>query len=82
MKTNYDKIKNYLKICLFELGDNFKNSNIKNKIKILIMDIEDVKNKQNKLKKQKESTINNIISKNPQKSIEIIDKMIQEEANE
>lgn len=82
MKTNYDKIINHLKICLFELGDNFKGTVIKNKIKNLISEIEDIKNKQKKLKKEKQSTINNIISKNPKKSIEIIDKMIEEEINE
>jgi hypothetical protein len=83
MKTDYDKIILNLKKSIFLFGESFKNQNIKNKIKNIILEIEDIKKKEVKIKKQKNNlnlTLNN--SKDPKKSIELIDNMIEEEKNE
>lgn len=83
MKINYEKIIVNLKNSLILLGDNFKNQNIKIKIKNLIYEIEDIIKKEQKQKNKFEEKISiNFISNNPKKSIELIDDLIEREKNE
>lgn len=78
MKINYEKILINLKTSLFLLGDNFKNNDLKYKLKNLIFDIEKIKEKEKKSKKI--NKINTIVnSVNPKKSIELIDELIKKE---
>lgn len=83
MKINFDKIILYLKIAASELKDERKHENLKNKIKIIINEVEKIKIQNKKDKKDKKNKDNfNFISKNPEKSIGIIEDLIyQEEKN-
>jgi hypothetical protein len=78
MKSNYEKIILNLKNCLFLLGDNFKNIDLKFKIKRIILDIEKINKKQEKNNKKNKININ-FNSNNPKKSVEIIDELIKKE---
>jgi hypothetical protein len=78
MKINYEKILTNLKTSLFLLGDNFKNGEIKSRIRKLIVDLESISLKEKKIKKiNKINTISNSV--NPKKSIQIIDELIKKE---
>lgn len=84
MKINYEKIIVNLKNSLNLLGDNFKNQNIKIKIKNIIYDIEDIIKKQERKQKNKfeEKISINFNSNDPKKTLEILDDLIEREKNE
>ena len=83
MKVNYDKIILNLKNSILLFGDNFKHQNIKNKIRNIIFELEEINKKQNKIKKEQKNNSNiNFNSKDPKKSLELIDKLLEEEKNE
>jgi hypothetical protein len=83
MKIDYDKIISNLKTSIILFGENFKNQNIKNKIRNIIIELEDIKKKEKKINKQKQNNLNiNFNSKDPKKSLELIDKLVEEEKNE
>jgi NADH/NAD ratio-sensing transcriptional regulator Rex len=78
MKINYEKILINLKTSLFLLGDNFKNNDIKYKLKSLILEIDKIKEKEKKIKKTNKINTT-VISVNPKRSIEVIDELIKKE---
>lgn len=80
MKIDYEKVLIHLKIALLELRDNRKNDNIKNKIKLLINEINQIKIKEKKNKIKIKNNFN-FISKQPEKSIQVIENLIEKELN-
>lgn len=80
MKIDYDRIITHLKIALIQLNESRKSETIRNKLKVLINEVEKLKIefKKQKLNKKIKNDFN-FISKNPKQSISVIENLINQE---
>lgn len=80
MKTDYDKIITHLKIAILQMGEDRKSLNIRSKLRAIIGEVEQLKIefKKQKINRRIKNDFN-FISKNPKKSISIIEDLIEKE---
>jgi len=80
MKIDYDKAITHLKIALIQIGEDRKSENIKNKIRLLINEIfqKKLEHKKQKINKKIKNNVD-FKSKNPTKSLDMIEDLINKE---